>query len=337
MGSRNHASTWSVLAALMLVPLAAAGQITLTGSFSPSPAIAGETMTLTITETGNWRYYNPNCKRFWVCPWIRIYWGDGTHNDWEDYDCPPFKPGSARTQDHPYYYTFQHSYSHPGRFQVSLYARFDLLTTYPQPYCPPVYVVFDQQVGSIDVLPSAQEISNGWIGVYFDTGASVCGRACPPGTMLYVIANLAGLTANGITGAEFRVRSSDPAAFQFLEQAPSEWTIKLGNAFGDGTTMATPECLTGSEGRVVLLQALAMPQTQASDVQLYLEPRREPSNPNYTMPVLVLCDDVRSAILVGRAFPAILNPSGGSFACPQTPAPIAVQERTWSQVKDLYR
>ena len=95
---------------------------------------------------------------------------------------------------------------------------------------------------------SALAQGNGFVGIYTDAGATTPCTTVPAGTgaILYVVATLEGATADGITGAEFRIEVSNPAGW-FLSYASATGATALGNVLdtdpadpgdGSGTTMA---------------------------------------------------------------------------------------------------
>jgi hypothetical protein len=223
-----------------------------------------------------------------------------------------------------------HTYKFPGRWRVKLSFEWN----YGLPAdCENAHGVVTTWV-TVDVLPNPALIANGAIGTFFDSGATVCSAPAPIGTVLYVIAALAGQSADGITGAEFRLRSHPPGGFLFAEEAPTGW-IKVGNAFGNGISLGTG--CTGAGGSALLLRITAFPLSNASDVTLIVDRHLAPTNPSYTTPMFVLCDTpVFTATTAGQGFAAVLDPSDGPPS-PCASGSVRVAPGSWSQVKELYR
>src|SRR5262245_42121887 len=72
----------------------------------------------------------------------------------------------------------------------------------------------------------AQE-GNGYVGVFGDATGTIRCMQAPPGipTTLYVVAKTAGATANGITGAEFRIEFQNPSGYYLTYSAPTGSTV----------------------------------------------------------------------------------------------------------------
>ncbi len=188
-------------------------------------------------------------------------------------------------------------------------------------------------------------------------------------TTIYVFASLAGASANGIVGAEYKVAigpNSNPDPGWVFTETFVPGTVVLGTgAFnpGDswprGVTLAWPTCQQG-DGYVVLIETVEVANVSDSsgnEVRLTVVKRDSPSNESFQCPLFVLCDaPVYTKVCLGRVtscpapYPPYASCSTGSTSalnpptdyCYHWPAPpadctIAVQKDTWSRVKGLYR
>jgi hypothetical protein len=77
------------------------------------------------------------------------------------------------------------------------------------------------------------QTGDGYVGIYRDSlGTQACASVPPyTGATLYVIAKTAGLSADGITGAEFRIELSSPSDWYVSYASPATatiaWAIRL--------------------------------------------------------------------------------------------------------------
>jgi len=149
-------------------------------------------------------------------------------------------------------------------------------------------------------LPAGAQTNDGYIGIYADqSGQSPC-ASVPQGTgvNLYILATLAGATAGGITGAEFRIEVTDPSGWFISYNAPTG-TTQLGSpldlapenlADGSGMNIAFSNCQQDSSGKV-LLGTLGIFNWNGGPTQLLVKRHSNPPNPNWSCPLYVLCDD----------------------------------------------
>jgi hypothetical protein len=209
--------------------------------------------------------------------------------------------------------------------------------------------------------------ANGYIGVYDDAAGTDCcidALLFTPKTA-YVIANLAGETAGGLTGVEFRLElSADPTGHYIISFAASPTAaavvgtnlidITPGSTSDDpkGLNIAWGTCQnsdpSAGAGRV-LLGTLSIIQTNAAAPPLtILSKRRSPANAiAYDCPLIVLCDDPNFTIwclTVGNEDPILEGNEAISFrsflntpGCNGDCGPVAVTPTTWSTLKDLFR
>ena len=328
-----------LIAGAMLWPLAVRAQPAFQASFT-APVVAGETATLVISTNPD-HFPPPDCG--WCSRWtyVAVKWGDSDNGEvvWNQTDsqaCGLTPPPSGPTV-----FEAQHTYAWPGPYQVTVwfYSSFSAAEACRATYVPPFVA---PQIQSLEVRAGTTARVGGWLGVFFDRAATICGQEATAGTSLYVVAGLGGDASAGIAGAEFCVRSSAPESFAFVETPEPGW-IKIGNACAtpglhqiSGATMAASCATTAGQNQIVILKLVAIPLVSTSDVRLSIERPPQSSNPTYRSPVIVLCDEpVFTAIPARGAFAAVLNPPVGASPC--GPTSVAVRSSTWGQLKALYR
>jgi hypothetical protein len=154
----------------------------------------------------------------------------------------------------------------------------------------------------------------------------------PPGP--YIVYAMASLdTLAGITGAEFRIQGL-PAGWHAIAMPNPAAAIVFGDPFGTtGANIAFATCQTA---RCVLLYQMALlPATSQTQVVLEVRANAPPTNPNFSCPLVVLCDDPYFTQVCVRSD----GPDGGggncNFCCGCPP--VAVQPGSWTRVKVLYR
>lgn len=200
---------------------------------------------------------------------------------------------------------------------------------------------------------------DGLIGVYGDAAGTNCCIDIPSGNAatLYVFATTSGATSPGISGAEFRIEVSPPAAGAFFIWASNPAAnITLGNpidntdAAGDqtGANIAFPTCQkqAGLAGdRIALGTITAIGVT--GEHTLFVKKHNHPSNPNFAAALLYLCDSPDftavpltlkdgDPALYGEE-PYVFSSSINSAGCAGTCGFVAVKNQTWAGLKDLYR
>lgn len=325
--------SFSILSAmLLLAPLGARADGELEAAFT-DPVIVGQTTNLVISLADE-TPFEGTCETvdYAFTGEGFIDWGDGSPRErWHllQFTSKPTAKVRRPIPQTQVARTVQHSFPYPGRWIVKVSYEWDWYLG----GCPNQSGEFIDWV-TIDVQPNQALVANGAIGSYFDANATICASPAPFGTVLYIVATLAGQSTVGVAGAEFRLRTNRPGVFSFIEEAPTGW-IKIGNAFGDGVTLGGP--CGEVVGEVVLLKLTAMPLVEASDINLMVDRHLNPSNGAYADPILVLCDaPFFTAIGVGRGVAALLNPSDGSSStC--TSGTVAIQQGSWTRVKSLYR
>jgi hypothetical protein len=216
--------------------------------------------------------------------------------------------------------------------------------------------------------------SNGEIGLFFDPSGSKCVQSipCTGFGKLYVVAMLEGASIEGITGAEYSIRIGPDrgadAGWTFAEDFTEEASVVLGKAFyptdidthqdpfvpGRGVNIAFSECVRGEGGRV-LLEEVAVANSACSTDPLPLRVVKHDyfSHRNFLCPLFTLCDapsftkvclgsDLHSCPNLPWVGDATCSTSGGAIINPRpgesAPCPkVAVEPRSWSSMKQLYR
>lgn len=212
--------------------------------------------------------------------------------------------------------------------------------------------------------------TSGSIGLYSDVAGTGCCIAAAPGVpaTIYIYANLAGPTAAGITGAEFRIELEDVTLANggyIMNWTPAPASnLSIGNPIDDtpaddtdlkGVNVAFPECQTTSSagaGRVLLGSILAINLGTGENTDLVVRRRTPPTSPAQDCPALVLCNAPIYTIECvtiqnndpqlptgqeAESFRAVLTNSATGCASNPPCGPVAVAPITWSTLKDLYR
>jgi hypothetical protein len=169
--------------------------------------------------------------------------------------------------------------------------------------------------------------NNGSIGVYFDPDGTTCSGTATVGVplTLYVNANLAGATGDGIISAEFRVAGMPAGWFITVTPSPGS-NVALGNLFTGGCAISFPECESSAQHRVNLYSVWVGPTyTPSSETRLVVVEPQRPSQWNYI--TLQTCNAPVYTTYIVPGGTAILNGS----ACT-----VGVAPTTWSALKGLY-
>lgn len=186
---------------------------------------------------------------------------------------------------------------------------------------------------SLSVSPASAE--NGAIGLYFDSDCATCSQDVTVGVpfTLYVNATLAGGTAQGILRAEFSIGGLPSGWLTQSTPNPLASNVR-GDPFGSGASISFDRCITTTQlGCVHLYTIWVLPTTPADDLRLRIQanfdnPICSPTLPPWNCrPILVACDPLHSGYLV----------SGGQAILNGPACTVAVDERTWSDVRQLYR
>ena len=193
------------------------------------------------------------------------------------------------------------------------------------------------------VLTSAAVAQDGTLGVYLNDTGTVCEGSTGGAPLTGSIwVNLAGASSSGIQGAEFRIDNTMFTDYLIAPTANPSANVTLGNPFDQlGVNIAFPSCKTGTGGRVQLYTFSVIELTSPAPEDAWLTVRQHftSSNPNFKCPLVNLCDDPAfTAVCLGAEesdhWRAVVNPSVGTTGdC----TPVAVEEATWSAVKEVFR
>jgi len=196
--------------------------------------------------------------------------------------------------------------------------------------------------------------ANGYVGVYGDAAGTQCCITIPPSTAgtLHVIAKLNGMTAAGITSAEFRLEFSNTAGY-FLTFTPNPLAnLVLGsptddnpaaNDQGKGLNIAFPICQPDPIATQISLGTYQAFNAGGGACTIRTKRHESPSNPTFRCPLFTICDDplfTKAPMTVTEdqigaepvAFVSQLNTT-----CDGLCGPVPVTPTTWSTLKDLYR
>ena len=216
-------------------------------------------------------------------------------------------------------------------------------TTPPNAYTPCVAVSGAAASTEADLLERMAEFrrsrlnasekpgDSGSVGLYFDAEGTICSGTIQPGVpqKIYVIAKTRGFTDCGIAGAEFRF-TGIPQSWQ-VNPVAGAGVVAFGNPLTEGTTLGMP-CQNPESGQMILYEVDVLASQLEADVTFRLEPHVNPVG-SFSCPLLVLCDSPFYTQICVESIPCHFNPASPK-GCDGT---VAVQLRTWSAVKELYR
>lgn len=179
------------------------------------------------------------------------------------------------------------------------------------------------------VAASASSIS-----VYFSTdGTMRCAPVVPNAPVTwYILAVLGGdAAAGGITGAELR-QTGTPEGWAMVATPAPAATLVMGDPLADGAQIAFSACQLGGPGLVLLYTVSGMAPSSVPCTPLSVWSHRNPSNPTFSCPLLVLCDaPVYTKICATGGDAWINGVCGHPAGCP-----TALQSSTWPRVKRLF-
>ena len=135
----------------------------------------------------------------------------------------------------------------------------------------------------------------------------------------------------GFEGAEFRVTglpsTAIPPAIEFFNNP----AVTLGLNVADGVAVAYNGCLgEGSSSPIPLGRILLVSLNPVGEHLLTVERSSTPSHPNFLCPLLTLCDPPFYLVVACAS-------GGQAFLNSSRDCTVAVEERSWSQVKQLYK
>ena len=145
------------------------------------------------------------------------------------------------------------------------------------------------------------QTGDGYVGIYRDSLGSMACASVPPytGATLYVIGRTAGQSANGITGAEFRIEVTSPSGWYISYNPPAGANIVSGNPIdtdpdpnaGGGMNLGFPSCQVPDGNGRVKLGTLSVFNAGGSPTNLLVRRHSRPSNADFACPLFVECDD----------------------------------------------
>ena len=195
--------------------------------------------------------------------------------------------------------------------------------------------------------PGVHADNAGTIQIAFDPkGNRMCGQI-PAGTpaTLYVVAQLAGPTLCGITGAELRVVGI-PA--DWIATATPAGAVSLGDPLGPvGGNVAFTSCQSPAKGPVLLYTISLFATSSVTDHTIEVIARTPPTNPSFDCPLVTLCDaPLYSIVCMERSRAVVNSRADGTCGREHRPSALGPEARelpqslatsTWSTIKRLYR
>jgi FlgD Ig-like domain len=139
---------------------------------------------------------------------------------------------------------------------------------------------------------------NSRIAVFADPAGTQTCATIPVGSngTLYLFADLAGETADGFTGAEFRVQVTHPEGYFLIFNPPSAAVIAIGNVFdttpempadGSGINIAFQSCQTGLR---VPMGTITVINAGGGATDMLVQRRTPPTNWEWPCPLFTRCD-----------------------------------------------
>ena len=170
------------------------------------------------------------------------------------------------------------------------------------------------------------------IGVFFAADGSDCDATNAPGPFTFWIgAVLHGdAAAGGITGAELRVDGVPQPPEWFMTATCNPLTFcdfVPPDPTGGGANIAFPICQPESGGSFLLLFTVSGFAVTSPTRTFKVERHTTPSNPNFSCPLLFLCD--------APVFTRLCVPGGEAFLNGGV-CTVGVEKKSWSSVKSLF-
>ena len=192
---------------------------------------------------------------------------------------------------------------------------------------------------------SALAVNSGTIGVFADADGNSCViNATPyvPTTFFILAKPTIANTNGGVNGAEFRITGAPSGADAVLTATPNPASnLNQGNPFDtgglapQGCNIAFPTCALPTASGVVLLytvQLVVLNGVNVADTEFTVTARNPPTNPISANWLLInACD--------APAFTAVEATGGKAYlnhASPGGCTTVAVEGKTWGQVKSIY-
>lgn len=182
------------------------------------------------------------------------------------------------------------------------------------------------------VLPliAAAQPSDGLLGIYFDRDAQRCTGSVPSGssTILYVVLVGDGATSSGLTGAEFRIETTDARSY-VLHSETGFGNVQLGSALADGVNISFTGCQSARTVPVMSFQVLN--PGSLVEATLRVVTHRRPSNPTFACMLAVLCDAPTYTKVCVEGGKVVLNPAA------ERPCGSSREIAEWTRIKELYK
>jgi len=171
------------------------------------------------------------------------------------------------------------------------------------------------------------------IGIFADPGSASCNvnAALYVGTNFYINAVGSGaLVPAGVNGAEFRVDTSFiGGADAILTPTPNPAaTLALGNPFTGGCNIGFPGCQLGASVLLYTVQIVVLNAANTTNATMIVDQHTTPSNANFACALINKCD--------APIYTAFCVPGGTAFLNGQGDCNVAVEDKTWSEVKNLF-
>ena len=172
----------------------------------------------------------------------------------------------------------------------------------------------------------------GTIGLSSAPDASSCDLIVPPeaGVGTFYVCALSSTpeeTCGGICGAEFRIEGL-PSGWVAVATPAPEATVVIGNPMGPGVNMGFPRVAEWGATPVVLYRVVVCPPSAGASSVLRVAVHASPAWPELQCPsVAGACFDQWVHCVQG----------GALFINSSIPCTVAVSEKTWGQMKALYR
>jgi len=168
------------------------------------------------------------------------------------------------------------------------------------------------------------------IGIFADLGSASCNIAALPSTATNFYINVIG--SAGITGTEVKVQHNLDIAGLSIFITPFAnplSSVSLGDIFGpEGGNIAFSGCQVGPSINLYRIQTLSLSPTANNDQLLSIVAKTPPSNVNFDCPLINLCDDPQ--------FTAVCVAGGAAWMNSTNDCTVAVEEKTWGEVKNLF-
>ncbi|MFQ5599497.1 MAG: CARDB domain-containing protein [Candidatus Krumholzibacteriia bacterium] len=146
------------------------------------------------------------------------------------------------------------------------------------------------------LTPQIAPAQNGSIGLFADPDATRSQESFTIGVprTLYIVARLAGQTAGGMTGAEFRIDGL-PAGWATLVTPNPGAALTLGDPFRPTgsfwrANIVFPACEQSGSGLVLLYTVMIVPTSAVENHVLTVEAGQPPTSPLLDAPLMTLCD-----------------------------------------------